>query len=271
MDDALEKKIIADLEDSGFGSEMRTIRTFLNRGWSAKGSPSFYDLDDDVTREFDVSTHRVAGRELGESGSVTVFTMLALAVRRSKRPWVVFGRRPEHEALLGEGWRNLTYWEHLPQLSDHIVWELDGPLHDIAWRGTAIHESFKKPQDRSAWYPAFVSACKAAEHVLNSESGGTGPHVVSIEDAKKEPGHFVYVRPVVVVDAPLVLAQIVEGNIVVEDIPWAPFQFDFRTRNYARGDYFVDVVTLPSLDAYVEQWEARQEALLDALVGLLTQ
>ncbi len=50
----LEKKIVDDLEKSGFGTEMRALKIFLDAGWTCQGSPSFYDKDNHQTREFDL-------------------------------------------------------------------------------------------------------------------------------------------------------------------------------------------------------------------------
>ena len=35
MNDELRAKLIKDLEQSGFGSEMQTLKTFLDAGWRA--------------------------------------------------------------------------------------------------------------------------------------------------------------------------------------------------------------------------------------------
>ena len=73
MDEKFRKKIIKDLEKSGFGSEMRAIREFLSRKWDCTGNFSYFDKDAQISREGDLHASRLKSKDLGSQNVIFRF------------------------------------------------------------------------------------------------------------------------------------------------------------------------------------------------------
>lgn len=113
MDDELFKRLKADLEKSGMGSEMVARQTFHQREWSANGGAGFLDRDEGKSREIDISATRVEQHYAGQTPCIhTEFKILA-DVKKSEKPWVVFKHYPV-PALRMCAWNNLIDCIHLP-------------------------------------------------------------------------------------------------------------------------------------------------------------
>ena len=268
MDEKFREKIIKDLEKSGFGSEMRAIREFLSRNWHCTGNFSYFDKDAQKSREGDLHASRIGSKDLGSRSSVVFWFHIAGEVKKSDNPWIVF-KQPIRRLRVTDAYNNLIFFKHLPfsyvnlvePLTEHCL------LAKIEWEGYGIHESFKKPDKSSRWYSSFVSSCKAAEHILERNSEGKESDREISKDAFKNPPFFVFVKPVVVLDGPLLSAEITStGKISIKEIDAAPFQFHFRTINYDRYSYPIDLVSLSALAKYIEKSEKRQDTIFNAIL-----
>jgi hypothetical protein len=259
MNPELAAKLLADLAKTGFDSEMRAVQACRSAGWSATGSESYYDRDAEISREIDLNAYRVLNHNDGNGKlAVDCTFQISAEVKKSKAPWVVF-RAPEGHMPLVDAWQNLISNCGLPEdrpgfyrtLHQHSL------VAELGWRGHGIHEAFKDPDAPSRWYKAFLSACKAAEAAL---------------DANKEEGtpyaHFSLSKPVLILDGPLVLAELAEtGEIALSEINAAPFDFGFATPKYTRDSYAVDLVTLGWMPQYLKLSERRHQSIFDALVA----
>lgn len=269
MSDNMISRVKKDLMKSGYGSEMVAIQTFLDMDWVAQGGASYVDRDENITREYDLKAHRVHTEEFGESGRLSVFMFAAAEVKKSGKPWVVFKHRPRFEAFLGEGWRNLIGATALPcspgEIADDISW--GAYSMEVKWRGYGIHEAFKSPRKRSRSFKAFVTAIKAANHIIDAELNG--PVVEDREpiDLTEDRSRVCWVRPAVILDGPLLSAELDEkGELIVERIDQATFDFRFKSPGYPRQTgYFIDVVQLDFLDRWISNLEARHDHLVATL------
>ena len=267
MDEKFRKNIIKDLEKSGFGSEMRAIREFLSRKWGCTGSFSYFDKDVQISREGDFHASRRRMKEFDFPKGVIFWFHIAGEVKKSDNPWIVF-KEPKG-VLKADAWNNLTFFKQLPcshvnlneQLKEHSL------LAKTGWEGYGIHESFKKPNRSSRWYSSFVSSCKAAEHILESHSSGEKSDREISKDAFEKPPFLLFVKPVVVLDGPLLSAEITStGKISIKEIEAAPFAFHFKTINYDRSYYRIDLVSLSALAKYIEKSEKRQDTIFNAIL-----
>lgn len=267
MDEKFRNKIIKDLEKSGFGSEMRAIREFLSREWNCTGNFSYFDKDKQISREGDFNASRQRLEKLGSLNSVIFRFHIAGEVKKSDSPWIVF--KESTGIYLGDAWTNLTFFKQLPcshvqltaQLSEHSL------LAKTKWRGYGIHESFKKPDRSSRWYSSFVSSCKAAEHILDRNREIIKSFGEISNDAFEKRPFLLFVKPVVILDGPLLSAEITStGKISIKETDAAPFAFHFKTINYDRPHYSVDLVSLSALAKYIEESEKRQDAIFNAIL-----
>ena len=268
MNNELQKKVLDDLEKAGFHSEMMAIQAFLKAKWQCTGAAGFFDLDEQKTREFDIDAYSGIGEDIRGVLSTSVIYHMAVEVKKSLNPWIVFkvGSMPWYKVY---EFQNLVFSQNIPALEKGRFTSLD--VNTIAekekWVATSIHESFKRPESPSRWYSAVVTACKAAEHILRNY--GPKPNAKSTNPPQRlnEMAMFVVIRPVVVLDGILLAAEILEtGEATVSEIEWAALNFTFETAKYTTRNYRVDLVTLNKLPDYIRLAEARFNGINEEIV-----
>jgi hypothetical protein len=130
-----------------------------------------------------------------------------------------------------------------------------------------VHEAFKEPSQPSRWYSAFVSVCKACENLRLSGRGCYGDEIMT-----KFFGDMLVLElynPVVIVDGPLVSVKLLNnGKFSLEETSYAPFEFDFESGKYDRGQYRVDLVALAHLDKYIALCETRIQKVAESMAKL---
>jgi hypothetical protein len=267
MNDGLEKKLTEDLEKSGFRSEMKAIREFLRAGWVCTGFANYFDLDLETTRELDLHAATVEYEGMAGGRELLVAFYIDAEVKKSEKPWVVF--KEQADMFTRDSWNNLIYCKNLPcekkALSETI--SKNSIFTKLGWKAYGIHESFKKPEAPSRWYPAFVKVSKASE----------ASHTKCLNEyeqrlAKTTTDKFIdfrFYKPVVILDGILVAANLTKsGDISLEEVKYAPLEFAFKSKNYQRGTYIVDIVTLNSLEEYIDICDDRHSAIFEHLKSL---
>jgi hypothetical protein len=274
MNEEMQKKIVADLEKAGFRAEMQAMRTLLSRKWHCAGSSSYMDKDDRKSREIDITAHHWMKKDIGQGKNIISYFHVVAEVKKSERPWVVFGRRlPEGSGERQDAWDNLVHCEGPREWKPKLVKSLseESLLNRTAFLGYGIHESFKGPEQPSRWYPAFLACCKAAEWTLES----------STEHARDESEYasselmsacFTFVQPVIILDGILVSAKLGEsGEISVAEAKEVALRFAYNSPQYERASYRVDIVRLPNLATYLKHCELRQMQVVKTLLDLASE
>lgn len=264
MDESFRKKLVEDIERSGFGSEMRAIQIFSEAGWASPGPSAYLDRDANITREIDVVANQSRrGRVSEEHPAVDLYYSVVAEVKKSSSPWIIVRSR-QRAASLTDAWQNLIYSSGLREKSAiSRVMSRSSLSETLGWQGQGIHESFKKPDISSRWYSAFVSACKAAEHTVEANS----PEESDDTDAGRAI-YFFIAKPIVILDGQLLAAKLKEGEIVIDEIEFANVQFSFQTLQYTHARYSVDVVQLSSLQRYLSLSCDRVDEIFGALTEL---
>jgi len=155
----LEKKIVADLKKSGFGSELAAINIFTKNGFSVLAGWAYMDKGEGKLREIDIRGSLACQPEDKAKDPCIFFTLLA-DVKKSEKPWIILGSSPCKGIIevsaggLVNARRLPTGWIKLHQLLQGFA--------DLTFPGHGIHEFEKKPSDKSTWYSAFCSLTKAA-------------------------------------------------------------------------------------------------------------
>lgn len=275
MNEEMQKKIVADLEKAGFRAEMQAMRSLLSRKWHCAGSSSYMDKDDGKSREIDIAAHHWLKEDLGKGKSIISYFHVVAEVKKSERPWVIFGRRlPESSGERQDAWDNLVHCEGPREWRPKLVKSLskESLLNRTAFLGYGIHESFKSPDQPSRWYPAFLACCKAAEWTLES----------NIEHARDESEYsngelmsacFTFVQPVIILDGVLVSAELEEktGAISIEEAKEVALRFAYNSQKYERVNYRVDVVRLQNFATYLKHCELRQIEVVKALCEIASE
>jgi len=259
--DNLKEKIKEDLEKTGFLSEMRALATFRRRDWIATGSTSFFDLDEEISRESDIQAYISSNEMEGKKYLVHTFFQITAEVKKSERPWVVFKEIPHWEWFLGERWDSLVSTAGIPSERPEALTEaLNGHSlsAQLGWLGNGIHEFKKNPDQPSRWYSSLVSVCKAAEGRLEANSRKDA-------DQKKTFPYLFFVKPVIILDGSLIAASLNNNDVILEEINAATVQFYFLSKKYRRGRYKIDIVVLPYLDEYLQLCEKRHKEIFGAL------
>jgi len=264
MNEELRNKILADLDKTGFGSEMRAMRVFNQSQWLTSGPSSYYDLDANITRELDIKAHIRRAEKLANGKSVECYYQLVAEVKKSKSPWIVFKGRAVWDAWLMDAWQNLIFHVNLPDEPAAFTKSISAPslMENLGWKGSGIHEAFKDPTAPSRWYQAFVAACKAAEASLDANSWSAN----TVEKEPKNSTHFFFVKHLVIFDGILVSAELSDsGDISLNEIDTAPFHFSYRSPHYSRRDYSVDVVKLSALSDYLQLSRSRLDGIFESI------
>jgi hypothetical protein len=265
--DELKKKILADIQQTGFAAELVIGSKFIKREWIVTHGASYLDIDTGKSRELDIIAIK------SKSDKSTDFHLvfhLNIQVKSSKRPWVIFSS-PSGKTnvgwLISHAIFNFLPNEHLPypQIGQGLM--RTGRIRI----GTAFHEAFKSPQESSQIYEAVVSACKAT---LSQKLEFEGEFESESEEDKEKfyPNGMKFLRvfvPLVVIDGQLFEAFLDDnGDLQLDGQDYIPVDFGYATnssvdirRNKSRPEverFFPDVVTISGLDSYltlVEKWQ----------------
>ncbi len=274
MNEEMQKKIIADLEKSGFRAEMQAMKVLLSRKWQCSGSASYLDKDDVKSREIDIAAYHWMKEDLGQDKSIVSFFHVVAEVKKSERPWVVFGKR-----LSAVGWDREDAWNNLAHCEGPREWKpklvkslsKESLLNRSGFLGYGIHESFKSPDQPSRWYPAFVACCKAAEWTLDTSSEHSRDES-EYNNGELMSACFTFVQPVIILDGILVAAEMDRsGEIQVSEVKEAGLNFSYNSPKYERMNYRVDIVRLPNLTTYLKRCELRQIDVVEELHKLASE
>ncbi|WP_421164153.1 hypothetical protein [Aeromonas dhakensis] len=267
MEDDLLNKIADDLHKSGFSSEMRVLKTFSDKGWETSGIASYFDKDDEKTRESDLLAYHYIGQDVGESIDASSYFQIVGEVKKSNKPWVIFKETPEDSWELEEGFSGLVFHDGIHRGKKRVssyskFLRKSGIGYQSGWVGRGIHESFKNPDQPSRWYPALIGVAKAGEHELEANSWDKNK-----ERDKPHPPYMFFVKPIVVIDGLLVAACLDDNaNISVEHIPYATVKFEFKTKSYNRKHYMIDVIQINHLEQYIDFCKSRHEILFEKML-----
>lgn len=271
MDDELIQKLKKDLRESGFRAEMEALRLLLDRDWKAQGGASYFDLDERISREYDMKAYRVCRAVVDEETVGRVFYFLTAEIKSDPKPWVVFKKQFQYDWELKDGWRNLAWVGNLPARSGNYIDAMSAGAisSELGWRGYSLREACKKPSKPSTWYSALTTACKAGQHVIDREADSA--QQISPADMDHDFGddscRFVFVKPIVITGGILASAELSEGGgLEISEEQFASVEFDFRTEEYQRRTpYLADIVQLDSLDAYAARCEETCGAIAEEI------
>jgi hypothetical protein len=267
MNPEFEKRVIADLEKSGFSSELRAIRTFLSCGWGCSGFANYYDLDQELITGVDLYAWRDKEERQERLRYGVQFRIDAEVKKSEKNPWILFKEKSDH--VIDDHINNLTYICGLVPFSLRHPMAQDSAYSQLRWKAYGIHEGFKDPSAPSRSYSAMIKACKSAEHTLKISSAYYKEFEERSKDREDDEHAYkerfvVFVKPIVILDGILLAASLSDtGQISIEEIQFAPVQFYYKSKHCEKGVYLVDIVTLEGLEEYIRMSERRHQSIFD--------
>jgi len=276
MNPELEKKVIADLEKTGFPAEFQVRRTiYSHKGrWDSTGTMGYFDLDENKLRQVDVYAYMPCGDRVSSTQFTHTVWCLIIEVKKSDggKPWVVLKERRDviRDVLL---WRqDLVAYSNLPAEWDkNFSWRVyeNSFCKGLQWIGSGIHESFKSPSEFSRSYGAMVSVAKASEHFWREAKEVMNGQPSVTDDISQNPTRIMFFRPVLVLDGELLSAELNDtGTLTVSEIDMAPMYVGYKSASYTREKYRVDVVRMSALSSYLTTIERQHDAIRSAIIEL---
>lgn len=267
MNVELEKKLIADLEKSGFSSELRAIRTFLSCGWQCTGFANYFDLDEEKIRAVDLRASSEQTETLSNNIRVGVEYLIEAEIKKSNNPWIVFKEKIGY--LLDDYMNNLVYLCNIrPPYRYKDAMAAESLYTQFGWKAYNLHESLKPPNEYSRSHTAMITVSKSAESMLEAASAA----YKELEQISRESGDplnervLVFVKPILILDGLLMAANLSDtGQISLEEIKFAPIEFYYTSKHCRKGQYLIDIVTLDNLKEYIEISERRRQAMFDRI------
>lgn len=238
-------KLREDIKKSGFPSELKLKRALWDHGWHPEGFEHYFDRDEGgKLRAIDVWTFKNCTIPHPDYASFQY--VLVCEVKKSERPWVVFDRGV---LLLPEcaPQTNLVtnYPFKLSEIGD--VFSASGLVNRNGWLGSGIYEAFGGGKNE-AWHIAASSVAKACIYHSQESDVAKG-----LRD-ETEDSFFEIFKPVVVVDGPLVKAELRDdGEVDLEEISMAAMHFEYETVAYTpRSVHQIDLVALSGIEEYLD-------------------
>ena len=261
----LADKVRDDLLASGYPLEIFVGAFLAERGWTCHHSKYYIDRDEGKGREIDILARKVEARVGPFPISHFFGTSASLVVecKKSAKPWVVL-TRDLPEVIRNGGRAGVVNW---PEKHGSSGWMDDPALRglilsasEVCWRrgariGVSLYEASRigatrdaagvgqdkgKPSERNPAYEALMAVSKALRY----------------ERSQAKPDHHScgFFVPIIVVDAPLFEARLVEGDMVVEPAAHLTLESKYVSPSYEEGEFFlVDLVTKDAFAAYAER------------------
>lgn len=261
MDDSFIKNIKQDLVKSGFGAELKVrkifkehLKTEISSYWEIETASMFFDKDENKSREIDLIA--TAESNLMNVDSSYIVYHLFCEVKKSKSPWIVF---KDSDVSNSYRVKSSSYDTRNTDIDD-ILRNTNTYLPKLMkWKGSGIHEAFKNPSQPSRWYSAFLATVKAS--IDNYERWADDEFEESIKSIALD----IY-QPVVIVDGILLSSELDDNDeIELQEIMFASFPFEYKTKNYQQEQHSVDLVSLEYFSEYLRYTEGRKWEIIERM------
>ena len=239
----LVRKLLKDIEKTGFPSELQVADIFISQGWVGEESLYFIDQDEQKGREIDLSIHTSCSTKT--EPYIFVWTMLSVEIKKSEKPWVIFTSDKRITDSIGR----YAILHHLNNVDSKIL-----PSKEVG----QSHPSSSEPRigrnccvgfnngNNQAIYRSLLTATKACieNHRLASS------HKEAYDDNSYD---VVFYTPVVVFDGNLFESHLNnEGEVVITEVNLIPYRFNYASPSYAHRSNLFDIVTIEHLSRYLE-------------------
>lgn len=251
MDESLKKKIIEDIQKTGFPSELKVAAILKKNGWRIEQNGTYLDYETNQSREIDIKAYKLF-RE--KKSNFYFFIHLTIEVKKTDtRPWVFFVKENVDSVLnfKGPAYGQIHTEENFPNkiLPAKKFMELF-PRNDEDVVGTIYYDAFKKVNEPSKIYGALLSAIKGAFHEAKIAERETE------KDEKfdaKETTYFSVYMPVVVLDGLMCIGSLNEDQTVnLEEANYVPVEISHTTKPYDNAFfYYPEVMTLKHVESFL--------------------
>jgi hypothetical protein len=257
--DELRSKLLKDIEQTGFPTELRVSDIFQACGWVVNENTYFIDQDENKGREIDMQVHN--NLSIAMPKRVFVWSMLSVEIKKSEKPWIVFtSKRKMGDILGGYG---LIHHTHNVDPDQFTARDIDRAHPSINYKYFGRNGYVAFSGNNSQIFSAIVSATKASieEHRLAEE------HKEAYDENSLD---VVFYTPLVVLDGKLFSACLdMKGEIELQEAQHIAYKFNYMSPSYEQHSYLVDIVTLDGLSTYIDKQEGWLESMLKTLSSKL--
>ncbi|GGD99613.1 hypothetical protein [Planktosalinus lacus] len=251
MDENFKKKILDDINISGFQTELEVASILKKNGWKVEPNTNYVDYDSNKSREIDIIAYKNPS-----GGSIYLELHLVVEVKKSNKPWIVFTSE----------FKQTFYHRYASGLLKKFANKKKGFKSNILTRkspnssferiGTSYKEAFKKPNEPSKIYEALLSACKASLFRFTEEAPPK-----ELERDPFDPNHpveiYIY-HPIIVLEGILIEAYLnEEGEIEISESDFIPVQLKYQTQKAEENEFYCDVISKQGLNKYckkLDEW-----------------
>jgi hypothetical protein len=239
-------KVLADVEKTGFPTELRVAAQLRNRGWSVSHNVYFMDKDEVKGREVDISAGSVEMCTT-KKPEISVYNELLIEVKQSKSyPWVIFSSPKD---VLDAGGYSLLHWKK--RVSSGMLTaqsiEAKRPGARSERIGRSSYRAMTK-SDTATIAEAILSATKAAIHACDECD----------EQYSDNSYDIVFFTPVVIVDGELFDCFVDQNDeLSIHKCEYMSFRQIYMSDKYEERGFNVDIVTQDKFPEYLiaqETW-----------------
>ncbi len=282
MDDkkTLEESILAELEKTGYPTEILTAALLEQHGWGTIHNPSYLDDTENISREFDVRAYQNIARE-ADSKTFSLGIYLIIECKKSDKPWVFF-TTPAKVAISRR--RNLG--KLLVSPYDHqrrILWseyaDKTPIVSDDAWR--SFHHYFQQERWGRTYYEPFKKQERGERSPLiyTAVSSATKAALFHLKDFTVRGSWIPIYYPIIVFDGEIFDAQVhgkgatsllPSNHIVLNHHYMTPNRGSSR-RQAESHELLIDVVRESYLDEFLTLIQREHQILADMFTAPLAQ
>jgi hypothetical protein len=221
----LIRKIIADIQETGFPLELRVARLLASRDYYVATNVYFVDKDEEKGREIDMrALKNVFFRDKGKFAAVR-HCLLIECKKNASHPWV-FCMSPSgsYDPTFGDVLSKGVDHHRVDNSRERMEFGKVHPWFTETDRGRSFFEAFTKGSDRSI-QQAILASIKASIEAWESEFAGRyyGMH------------NAIFYYPMVVLDGELFVARMEPSGLVVGPADQVSVSVHYRSPRYQRN------------------------------------
>lgn len=241
MKDEYIEKLKAQINKSGFPTELEIGKIFSEAGWNVQHNTYFVDKDENKGREIDLIGELLLQHETDTHYTEFTFRLVTEIKKENVKPWIIFSTEAtDFEKAIFEIhpdriFNNLdkrrlfeSFKIHSQRLNDRL--------------GRTFTEGFSQAKDKI--YSALCNTIKAFTHSFENTN----------EDKSKD-SVLTYVEPLVVLNGQLFEAYLGKNsNLEVKKTDFIQFRFNYISEyyKYRPNGYILNIVTKEYLPQFLK-------------------
>lgn len=264
MDKEFKDKIIKNIKETGFPSELIIADILRKHSYDVEQNGTYLDYELNKSREIDIYARKVFSKKENEISSYWFAISLVIEVKKSsKRPWIIFTTQNNKQLFSdfkGPAYGQINFSSNFSaKCLSAKEFMKSFPRNESSIIGTSFYEAFKSPDEPSKIYEAILSAVKASFYTKWQESGEdylTEEEVTARDDEEYKSSSLstleVYI-PTIILDGILCEATITNDEIDVNETEYIPLNISHSIKPYNKYfHYYPELLTTKYLEKFLK-------------------